>query len=190
MSLLICSIEVLLDKGSASVDAKMLIAKQKAFCVIEYGRSESTTVVQRAFRAKYGVQPPDRWCIKRKSSGRPRTSDENVARIQQAFVRSPGKSTQRASRELQLPQTIVWRVLRKDLTLGIWSYVRLKISKKCQQLTICPVSISQTRRLQNIMFGFPVAIPIKSNLYEEVISLISSGVQFILRQCQNSKAAL
>ncbi|KAG8255252.1 hypothetical protein J6590_097028, partial [Homalodisca vitripennis] len=49
-----------------------------------------------------------------KSSGRPRTSDENVARIQQAFVRSPGKSTRRASRELQLPQTTVWRFLRKS----------------------------------------------------------------------------
>ena len=47
------------------VDAKMATAQQKAFCVIEYGRSESTTVVQRAFRTKYGAQPPDRWCIKR-----------------------------------------------------------------------------------------------------------------------------
>ncbi|KAG8301846.1 hypothetical protein J6590_042457 [Homalodisca vitripennis] len=40
---------------------------------------------------------------KGKSSGRPHKTDENVARIQQAFVRSPGKSTRRASRELQLP---------------------------------------------------------------------------------------
>ncbi|KAG8297103.1 hypothetical protein J6590_042547 [Homalodisca vitripennis] len=100
----------------------MATAKQKAFCVIEYGRSETTIVV-------YCVQPIDRWCIKcwykqfiengclfkGKNSGRLRTSDENVARIQQAFVRNTGTSTRRASRELQLPQTTVRRVLRKSL---------------------------------------------------------------------------
>ncbi|KAG8289401.1 hypothetical protein J6590_105105, partial [Homalodisca vitripennis] len=37
-------------------------------------------------------------------SGRPRTNNENVALMQQVFVRISGKSTRRASRELQLPQ--------------------------------------------------------------------------------------
>ncbi|KAG8308000.1 hypothetical protein J6590_006981 [Homalodisca vitripennis] len=105
------------DKASASVDAKMRTAKQKAFCVIEYGRSELTTVVQSAFRMKYGVQPPDRWCIKRwyklfiengclckgKISGRPRTSDDNVARIYQAFVCSPGKLTRKSYNCMESP---------------------------------------------------------------------------------------
>ncbi|KAG8243443.1 hypothetical protein J6590_045294 [Homalodisca vitripennis] len=54
---------------------------------------------------------------KGKGSGQPRTSDENVSRTQQTLVRSPGKSTRRASRELQLPQTTVWRVLRKRLVM-------------------------------------------------------------------------
>ncbi|KAG8286217.1 hypothetical protein J6590_065677 [Homalodisca vitripennis] len=41
-------------------------------------------------------------------------SDGNLAHIQQAFVSSPGKSTRRVSRELQPPQTTVWRILRKS----------------------------------------------------------------------------
>lgn len=138
----------------------MATAQQKAFCVIEYGRSESTTVVQRAFRTKYGVKPPDRWCIKRwykqftengclckgKSSGRPRTSDENVARIQQAFVRSPGKSTRRASRELEIPQSTVWRVLRKRLAMKPY---RLKLvqalsaADKIKRIDFCDFILAQ-----------------------------------------------
>ncbi|KAG8320489.1 hypothetical protein J6590_067489 [Homalodisca vitripennis] len=49
---------------------------------------------------------------KGKGSGQPRTSDENVSRTQQTLNRSPGKSTRRASRELQLPQ-ISKRLLMK-----------------------------------------------------------------------------
>ena len=48
---------------------------------------------------------------------RPRTSEENVQRIEEAFTRSPSKSTRRASRELALPHTTVWRVLRRRLAL-------------------------------------------------------------------------
>lgn len=36
-------------------------AKQKAFSVIEHGKRQSPTAVQRALRTKYGVRPPDRW---------------------------------------------------------------------------------------------------------------------------------
>ncbi|KAG8309097.1 hypothetical protein J6590_094208 [Homalodisca vitripennis] len=63
--------------------------------------------------------PQSEWVFVQREKGRPRTSDENVARKQQAFVRSPGKSTRRASRELQLPQTTVWRFLRKKLFLQL-----------------------------------------------------------------------
>lgn len=139
----------------------MATAQQKAFCVIEYGRSESTTVVQRAFRTKYpGVKLPDRWCIKRwykqftengclckgKSSGRPRTSDENVARIQQAFVRSPGKSTRRGSRELQIPQSTVWRVLRKRLVMKPYRLTlvqALSAADKIKRIDFCDFILAQ-----------------------------------------------
>ncbi|KAJ4449811.1 hypothetical protein ANN_01217 [Periplaneta americana] len=83
----------------------------------------------RAFRRKFNVTPPTRKSIyhwnkqfdetgslnKGKSPGRPRVSEENVDRIRATFERSPMKSTRRASRELGLPQTTVWRVLRRRL---------------------------------------------------------------------------
>ena len=40
-----------------------------------------------------------------------------MERIRESFQRSPQKSTARASRELGIPQTIVWRVLRKRLQM-------------------------------------------------------------------------
>ena len=52
---------------------------------------------------------------KGRNSGRPRVSEENVRRIQESFERSPRKSTRRASRELGIPQTTVWCVLRRRL---------------------------------------------------------------------------
>ena len=55
------------------------------------------------------------YLCKDKSSGRPRVSEKNVRRIQESFELSPRKSTHRASRELGIPQTTVWRVLRRRL---------------------------------------------------------------------------
>ena len=54
---------------------------------------------------------------KGKSPGSPRVSEDDVARIQAVYKRSPSKSTCRASRELQLPKTTVWRVLRRRLVM-------------------------------------------------------------------------
>jgi hypothetical protein len=50
-----------------------------------------------------------------KRTGRPGPSAETVEHAQETFVRSPQKSTHRASRELQMPQSSVWRILRKRL---------------------------------------------------------------------------
>jgi len=88
-------------------------------------------MVQRAFRRHYGIDAPlakniRRWykqfqetgCLcKGKSPGRPRTSEENVRRIQEAYQRSPRKSTRRASRELTTPHVTVWPVLRRRLLM-------------------------------------------------------------------------
>jgi hypothetical protein len=89
------------------------------------------TTVQWLFRTRFGIDPPPRktiysWCrqfedagyiCKGKSTGRSRISEENVDRIQETFQRSPRKSTYRGSRELQLPQTTVWRFLQKRLSM-------------------------------------------------------------------------
>ena len=50
-----------------------------------------------------------------KRRGRPGPSAETVERVRETFVRSPQKSTTRASRELQMSQSSVWRILRKRL---------------------------------------------------------------------------
>jgi hypothetical protein len=92
----------------------MASKQQKAFSVLEFGKISSVIMVQLAFRRRYGFDPTlakniRRWyeqfqetgCLcKGRSPGRPRNSEENVHRIQEAFQRSPRKSTRRASREL------------------------------------------------------------------------------------------
>ena len=87
--------------------------------------------MQRHFRLRYEIDPPNRWNIcrwyqqsvdrryvcKGKRPGRRRVSAVNVARIQTAFQHSPTKSTPRASQELQLPITTIWCVLRRQLVM-------------------------------------------------------------------------
>ena len=48
-------------------------------------------------------------------SGRPSTSQETVLRIHEAIECSPRASTRRVSRELDVPHTTVWKVLRFTL---------------------------------------------------------------------------
>jgi hypothetical protein len=57
-------------------------------------------------------------CLRKgKSTGRPHVSEDNVQRISVCFQRGPKKSTTHASRELGLPRTTVWRVLRRRLIM-------------------------------------------------------------------------
>jgi len=107
----------------------MATMQHNIFYVREFIKTESATAVQRAFRLRFNIQPPTRkstcrWnhqfeqigCLcKGKSSGRPRVSEENVRRIQASFERSPRKPTRRARRELGIPQTTVWLVLRRRI---------------------------------------------------------------------------
>ena len=50
-------------------------------------------------------------------SGRPRTFEENIERVRQAFQRSPTKSIRTAARQLDLPRATVHKVLHKNLRL-------------------------------------------------------------------------
>ena len=43
--------------------------------------------------------------------------EERVERVSDAFARNPKKSFRRASRELAVPVTSVWRILRRPLQL-------------------------------------------------------------------------
>lgn len=139
----------------------MITAKQKAFCVTEFCKSESTTTVQRFFRTKFGISPPGRkdilrWyrqfvetgCLcKGKSPGRPRVMEESVGLIQSAFLGSPRKSTRRASHELQVPQSTVWKVLRKGLNMKPYKLQHLQAlssGDKEQRLEFCGFILEQT----------------------------------------------
>ncbi|GBM94613.1 hypothetical protein AVEN_189021-1 [Araneus ventricosus] len=104
---------------------------QKAFCVLEFNKCYSVITVQRRFRHRYNQEPPnannihrrhrmfeETGCLcKGKTSRRPRVSAENVERIRRTYERSPRKSTYEGSRQLQMPQKTVCRVLRKRLKM-------------------------------------------------------------------------
>ena len=64
---------------------------------------------------------------KRKSTGRPSVTEEQVQQFRQAFVRR--KSTVRGSRELGIPQPTVWRILRERVKLKPY---RLMLLQKLQ----------------------------------------------------------
>ena len=110
--------------------------QHKIFCVREFIKIESATAVQRGFRLRFNIQLPTRksicrWnhqfeqigCLcKDKDSGRPRVSEEKVRRIQESSERNPRKSTRRASRELGIPQSTVWRALRRRLLFKHTAY--------------------------------------------------------------------
>lgn len=102
---------------------------EKANCVGWYFETKSIIKVQRKFRIQYNKKPPSRnsivdWhrkfletgsVLDRPRSGRPSTSEGNVARIQQTFSSSPTLSTRNASRQLGIPRTTIAQVLHKRL---------------------------------------------------------------------------
>jgi hypothetical protein len=85
--------------------------------------------VQRAFRAKYAKDSPtdkiirawykqftETGCLcKRKSSGGPLTTGDDIEWVRASFLHSPKKSTGTAGKELSMSKITVWRVLRKRL---------------------------------------------------------------------------
>lgn len=119
----------------------MASMQQKSFCVLEYAKCLSVVTVQRLFRRQFETEPPGhqsilRWyrqfrdtgCLcKGKSTGRPSVSDETVDRVRECYVRSPKKSTTRASRELDIPQQTIWKILRKRLRMKPY---RIKLLQK------------------------------------------------------------
>ena len=50
-------------------------------------------------------------------SGRPKTSEENIERVRQAFQCFPMKSIRTAARQLELPHSTVHKILHKNLRL-------------------------------------------------------------------------
>ena len=99
--------------------------------VLQFPRCESAVTVQREFRRRCGIDPPGaqiirRWyrqfeetgCLcKGKSTGRPHVTKDNVQRIRVCLKRSPRKPTNLDGGKLGIPQTNVWRLLRRRLII-------------------------------------------------------------------------
>lgn len=123
---------------------KMITIQEKTFCVFHYDSSSSLITVQREFRRHFRRTPPThqsilRWyrqfknsgsVLKRKSSGRARVPLETVARVRQCFEQRPQQSINSAGRELGLPKSTVWKILRKSLSLKPY---RLQLLQKLKQ---------------------------------------------------------
>ena len=103
---------------------KVTTPQEKAQCVSWFTETKSDLQIQRKYRSKYGRDPTSRSSIRlwhkkfmetgtvfdTRRSGRPRTSEENIERVRQAFQRSPMKSIRTAARQLELPRSTVHNV--------------------------------------------------------------------------------
>ena len=115
---------------------KMTTPQEKAQCVSWFIETKSDVQTQRNYRSKYGRDPPSRPSIRlwhkkfmetgtvfdTRKSARPRTSEENIERVRQAFQRFPMKSIHTAARQLELPRSTVHRVfsiLTSVVSLGL-----------------------------------------------------------------------
>jgi hypothetical protein len=108
---------------------KIATVQEKATCVLWFFDRKSVIKMRRYYRTEYGKALPSdnairRWLkqfqetgsvLHRKGARRPSTSQEDVDRIQEAFARSPQTLTRRASLQLGIPQTTVWRVVHNRL---------------------------------------------------------------------------
>ena len=98
----------------------MTTPQEKVQFVSWFIETKSDVQTQRNYRSKYGRDPPSRPSIRlwhkkfmetgtvfdTRRSGRPRTSEENIERVRQAFQSSPMKSIRTAARQLELPRSI------------------------------------------------------------------------------------
>ena len=110
---------------------KMTTPQEKAQCLSWFIETKSDVQTQRNYIITYGRDPPSRPSIRlwhkkfietgtvfdTRKSGRPRTSEENIERVRQAFQRFPMKSIRTAARQLELPRSTVHKVIHKKLRL-------------------------------------------------------------------------
>ena len=103
---------------------KMTTPQEKAQCVFWFIKTKSNVQTQRNYTSKYGRDPSSRPSIRlwhkkfmetgtvfdTRQSGRPRTSEESIKRVRQAFQRSPMKSIRTAARQLELQRSTMHRV--------------------------------------------------------------------------------
>ena len=137
-------------------------SREKAFCVLEYARTNSNKTVQRVFVRKLPKKSPTAkqiWCWKKKfedegclcrakGSGRPATAEGKVERIRQTLLRSPKMSTRRTSVRTLIPPTTVWWVVRKPYKLQVVQAITAADKRKRKQfLLICKRNLKKTNSM-------------------------------------------
>jgi transposase len=109
--------------------SKMATQVEKASCVIWFIETDSASTVHSLYGNARRKIPPTRkiiyaWrkqleetgCLcKGKSPGRPRVADDTVEAVRRSYMISSSKLTNCASRELDITQPTVWKILRKRL---------------------------------------------------------------------------
>ena len=104
---------------------------ERVQCCLWFHESQSPTSLQRKFRTKYHKKSPQRMAIlpwynrfveigcdsrREPGQGRPCFAEETTENGRQTFVvRNPRKSTKRASLDLNVSKTKVWKILKKRL---------------------------------------------------------------------------
>lgn len=104
---------------------------EKSFCVLEYEKMRSATVVQRQFRTHFRKDPPNRvsiyeWyskfsttgCLNEgKSAVRPSVTVNQVDFVRESIALNPKKSTCKVKMELQTSHSTVYNIMRKRLKM-------------------------------------------------------------------------
>jgi hypothetical protein len=110
----------------------MATQQENACYVLQFAKLCFAIAVKISFRARYKKPAPCRrkiyrwykrmeqewYTCKAKNTGRPRVSEEAVNRIRVTFQRSPRKSTRRVNRALGLPESMFWRIHRKQIQMS------------------------------------------------------------------------
>lgn len=109
---------------------KIASPQERAFCVIQFAQINAGTSTRLKFRKRHRKNPPqceysgvssleNKDCIcKGKSSLVLPTRHETAQRVMEAKHGSPRKSTNERQLQVHLPETRIWRVLRKRLLLN------------------------------------------------------------------------
>ena len=85
-----------------------------------------------------------------KSTGRSRVPEEAVNSVRAAFHHNPRKSTRRASRELSLPQSTVWRILRKRIKISPYRLHLLQALKEDDKVKRFNLCCGIQNRIENV----------------------------------------
>jgi len=88
-----------------------------------------------------------------------------VERISESSQRNPYKRTNRASRKLEIPQTMVWRILRCRLTMKPYRLQLLQVLKPNNKLKLLNLSNFMQEAMKDANFASRVVFNDEATFY-------------------------